>query len=666
MQRSWYARGAVVVMGLIALGLSGAACGPTSGDSTWDASHPDGQIPDGNTCESGDPVRCDGNAALSCVNGSWATQDCGTRTCVSGMGCRLCTPNEKYCSSKDETSSNNEVYLCSPDGTTSSFVEDCGSELRCYDGSCLEGCALAAHAPANVGCEFWAVDLPNSYQCKLAIDPGTGEPDPAHCQAVAYSCAACQQFTVVVANASAYDAEVTVEQNNAAPGEGLNLEVVDKVDVPAGQIHQFDLPMREVDCTEWYTDADGRTRRSNASSTCLTSRAYRVTSNSPVVAYQFNPLSPAGSNAASLLLPTSGLGRDHYLLGWETTFPRGGVDIEGYPLETYVTVVGVTPGTKVTVSPTHRTLASPDGVISAAEAGESVTATLGPFDVLTVMAHEGDDLHLGDLSGTRISADQPVVVFSGSQASSVPEDDLETIYPDHPDSWPPYTGCCGEHFEQQLLPTSTLGKRFVVTRSPIRDQKTPEPDFYRVLAVKDGTVVSTTLPGNPSFTLEKAGDWARFYSAEPGGFVVSANEPIVVAQYLVNGSWISQPLPGAAGDPEFLIFPAEEQQRSHTLFFVPPGYPKNYTVILGSEHSVIMLDPDTNHKQEVSDVQNTACTHAVITDASGTYWAHTCEIAEGSHVVSADVPVQVTVYGYSNVSSYGYSAGSDLKEINPG
>jgi hypothetical protein len=47
------------------------------------------------------------------------------------------------------------------------------------------------------------------------------------------------------------------------------------------------------------------------------------------------------------------------------------------------------------------------------------------------------------------------------------------------------------------------------------------------------------------------------------------------------------------------------------------------------------------------------------------YDALTCELQEGTHTVSSNLPAGLTVYGYYSVGSYGYPGGSDVKIINP-
>ena len=54
------------------------------------------------------------------------------------------------------------VHECQ-DGKPGAKLEDCdvAAGKVCSDGSCLDACEVAEGAPSNLGCEFWAVDLPN-------------------------------------------------------------------------------------------------------------------------------------------------------------------------------------------------------------------------------------------------------------------------------------------------------------------------------------------------------------------------------------------------------------------------------------------------------------------------------------------------------------------------
>src|SRR6185503_4563947 len=94
-----------------------------------------------------------------------------------------------------------------------------------------------------------------------------------------------------------------IEQNDALPGEAPRTSLVVEQDVAPDDLAEIELPQREVDGSVQMRD-DGP-------GTFLSSNAFRITTNYPVVAYQFNPIIQAFSNDASLLIPTSGLDTRH-------------------------------------------------------------------------------------------------------------------------------------------------------------------------------------------------------------------------------------------------------------------------------------------------------------------------------------------------------------------
>jgi hypothetical protein len=500
------------------------------------------------------------------------------------------------------------------------------------------------------------VDLPNEYSCQSADQGKT---------CMIYNCAACQQFAVAVANTSAYDVLVTVEINEAEPGQPLKLKTVGQKTVKRDSLEVLNLPMREVDCSTWYTDGQGRLRREKDSYSCLTSRAYRITTNYPVVAYQFNPIVNQFSNGASLLIPTNGLDTSYYVIGWGTSNPikidmPGFNWLEGIPDYTNVTVIGVQDNTTVDVTVSHKTQASPDGKIKAANKGDTLTHKLNAFDVLNINSFQDTEDNMqnitGDLTGTRVSSDKPVVVFFGSQRSSVP-DNVNSYKPPPPQPSGTTDNCCTEHFEQQMFPITSLGKEFVITRTPLRatNPMFPEPDLYRILATKDNTKIVTNLADFPGWAL-KAGDLARFWSTT--GFTVKASEPIIIAQYAVAQEYVGNYDVG--GDPEFVVFPPVEQYRSEYLFLTPSTFTKDYVVIGAAKGTTAELDG-----VPVGDEFSSICKTYELGMLDGVdYISFHCLVNDGVHRIKASAPVGIMVYGYYGVGSYGYPGGADVKQIN--
>ena len=614
-------------------------CGPSTSANEPDA---------GASCTSADPAHCEGPSWLTCEGGKWQSELCPQpQKCVENLGCRTCKPNDGYCSSQD-------AYVCNADGTAWDHIETCRPEEQCVMGGCIGACDQLTSNRSNVGCEFWSVDLPNEYYCQSMNQGQT-------CIAgmMGYGCAACEQFAVAIANTSDFTVNIKVEQNDAAPGEPMSLSLVDEQEVLPFNLKVFNLPMREVDCTEWYTDTAGKLRRIGDSMTCLSSRAYRITTTYPVVAYQFNPILNDFSNGASLLIPRNGLDNDYLVMGWSTanpiSMPIPGQVMEGIPDHMAVTIVAVQSNTHVVIKTTHMTQASPDGGIPEAEKGDTIEVDMNPFDVFNLSSRQNMQNPTGDFTGTRVTATAPVVVFSSSQRSLVPGFSLDTYSPRPPEPSGEYDVCCTEHFEQQMFPVSSLGTKFVITRTPIRSTGAPEPDFVRVLATKPGTTVSTSLTNFPTFTLD-AGGVADFWTTED--FVVTSNEAIMIAQYAVCQQFIESYSVG--GDPEFVVFPPIEQYRKDYIFLTPPTFQKDYVFIAAPEGTQVTLDG-----QDVGGEITTLCEKfpAGTIDAVA-FNSIRCPVEDGIHRLEASAPVGITAYGYYGVGSYGYPGGADVKQIN--
>ena len=176
--------------------------------------------------------------------------------------------------------------LCDERGETQTPLMECNPAAKeaCRSGGCANLCTLAADQRSNVGCEYWAVDLDNAV---AAEDLN----------------AAAQQFAVVVSNPQPdLPAEVVIRQDDTAPGApGAPLEIARQTVPPYGLV-VFRLGPREV-------DGSPPGQYNTGSHTALTRAAYQITSDVPVVAYQFNPLENVNvfSNDASLLKPVEAL-----------------------------------------------------------------------------------------------------------------------------------------------------------------------------------------------------------------------------------------------------------------------------------------------------------------------------------------------------------------------
>lgn len=537
--------------------------------------------------------------------------------CAEGKGCVDCVPGAKTCVG-------NEVHGCNDDGTPGGVLETCDVDagLTCSFGECTNACQVAEGQPSNVGCEFWAVDL----------DQQDGFNDPASAP-----------WGVALSNAGSGKANVTIEINEAPPGQPLQLSAVQQVSVDAGSLMALVLPTRELDCGVKPNDY-------GSPGTCLSSRAYRITSSAPLVVYQFNVFENAYSNDASLLLPTNALGTAYRVLGWPAGHPVK-INFPGLDIldRSYVTIVGTKPNTQVKVKPSWRIKGNPP--IAATPAGGEITVTLGPFDVLNLETDDGtfqdDAKTIADLSGTLVTASAPVAVFSGVETTSAPGGVLEVPTPP---GWTTEDTCCLDHLEDQLFPMESLGTKYVIPRSPVRSTTGwKEPDVLRFVGAAEAAAVTTTLPPPyDSFTLQP-GEVKTTWTQDD--VVVTSDKPVMVSQVLISNQYCD----GAyIGDPSLTVFPPVDQYRTQYVILTPGSWTTNWVVVVAEAGTNVAID-GTNPNN--CSVQPAGALDGV------TYETRRCPLSEGAHGITGDKPFGIVAYGYGSAGSYAFVGGADVKKI---
>jgi hypothetical protein len=464
--------------------------------------------------------------------------------------------------------------------------------------------------PSNIGCEFWAVDLDNN---KDPFNDAAGAP-----------------WGIVVSNAGDETADVIVEQNDADPGQSPKVKQVKRLTLSPGTVQTITMPTREV---------DGSLQGNNEGpGTMLSSRAFRVSSSQPIVVYQFNALAAQYSNDASLLLPSAGLGLAYRALAWPAGKP---ISVFGSPIDrAYVTIVGTRSGTHVRVKVSNATLAG--GTIPATPKDGVINVTIGPYDVLNL---ETDGLP-GDMTGTVVTADQPVAVFTGTELFGAPG----TKKPPAPPGSGTSSTCCLDHLEEQLLPIESYGKRFAVPHSAYRSDPGGYRDYdiLRFMGVASTATVKTNLPApDDSFTLAP-GEVRETYTDRD--FVAESTEPVAVAQILVSQEFT----PKGNGDPSLTIFPAIDQFRADYLFAVPTSWRANYIALALPKGASVTVDG----------AAPTGCDNAPMGTIGGVdYVGVRCPISEGAHALVGTAPFGLAAYGYGTAGSYAFVGGANVKKI---
>jgi hypothetical protein len=579
------------------------------------------------------------------------------KVCVQQTGCLVCTPGSRSCGGDGF-----DITLCRGDGSAFDVVARCEPDtgMICGGGSCRNACEVAASTRSYEGCEYWAVDLDNAV---------TANQGPA----------AAQQFSVVVTNPLEVPATVTVEVNDAPPGEPPRIRRVAQAHlarVPGGgDLAILNLDPREVDGS---TDP----RLNDGPGTYLSSNAYRIRSTAPIIAYQFNPLENVNvySNDASLLLPSSALDSRYDVLGWPQTLAvtSEGPTNGGIHLRAFLTIVGMEPQTTVSVRLTTATV--PGGGIPAGNPGDTLRLTVGPFDVINLETGSFN----ADFTGSRVTADKPVAVFVGSEASDVPF--FATMSTRQ---------CCADHLEEQLFPTSAFGREFVAVKTPLRTQylreagmtaplNATEPEWWRVLAVRDDTEIRTSLtPPNNRFLLQ-AGQNVTFSSERD--FVLSASAPVSFGQFpgsqqTTGIQTIIDGIRAPGGDPSSILIPPVAQWRSKYVFLVPNKYTFDFVLIAMPATSSLRFNGE-DLMTALPRCEYRPAGALRIGDAAREteYVAIRCPLSDpdvsdllnpiyqndGRHVLESSDGQRfgLVVWGWDSYVSYGYPAGTDVRAIN--
>lgn len=618
--------------------------------------------------EAGDPFcgGCEGSKYRECgANGQPpVVRECFPKQCVPGRGCLTCQPGADTCVG-------NEIHKCGDDGEPGALVQVCDANqgLVCSGGVCKTPCEAAADKPSYLGCEFWAVDLDNEYAPGLMGLPALND-------------AAGAPWGVALSNVSDMPAIVTIERNIAAVGAAPDVRSVVSLKIAPHDLSEVALPTNEVDGT-----TNGK---NNGPGTWVSSNAFRITSDVPIIVYQFNTLRHTFSNDASLLLPKTALGLEHRVVGWPSANPvdvdfgaLGGDDAGGGGMpqydgpmydHSYVTVVGTQPGTKVKIIAGGDITAG--GPVAATPKGGTIEVTLGTFDVLNLESAvpkiDASDFSkfagalgtfkpgLGELTGTVVSASAPVVVFTGSERAIAPMSDAK--YP--PPGWKGNSGnaqpgsgdgssgngCTTDHLEEQIVPATAVGKTYLATRSPIRSAPPyAEPDVLRFMGLAAPATVKTNLPApDDNFTLQP-GEVKDLTVVQD--FTIESTEPVIVAQMLVAQCYST----ANVGDSSISLLPPVDQLRGEYVFLTPSSWETNYVVLGVPDGAKVSLDG--------ADLPATCVSAPVGTLLGTTYTAKRCPVKDGVHRVSADKPVSLMAYGFALHGSYAYVGGADVKPI---
>ena len=386
-------------------------------------------------------------------------------------------------------------------------------------------------------------------------------------------------------------------------------------------------------------------------STSPETKGIHITSDKPIVAYSH--IYNTSVSGATILFPTATLGREYYSINFTniSNTPNSNCWFYVVAADTGTTTVEITPSALTSIG---------------RPAGTPFTVSLTQGQVFNVMGQYSGSVGV-DLSGSKIqsintgSGCKRIAVFSGSGRISITCNAISSS---------------SDNYMVQAFPKSAWGKKYLTV--PSVDYNTPNgntispstPNIYRVNVSDPTTVVRingvvTSLPLTNNF----------FYEI-PATIIpqlIETDKPVVVSQYFpsrfTGTASCGVGSPALDGDPEVFYLSPVEQNINKVLWNANAQYRinvlKHYINVVipntGTSISSFRLDgTPVPASSFVVHPQDPGFSYAKLNVSSNLGAAGFFGIP---HIIQSDSGFNAIAYGYGPAESYGYNAGTNIKDI---
>lgn len=334
-------------------------------------------------------------------------------------------------------------------------------------------------------------------------------------------------------------------------------------------------------------------------------------------------------SAASLVLPVEALGQKYYAISYTQDLTRQIIEKDTVHIYSQFNIVAVEDDTKVLITPVLNKIKQKSEVITLNKKGD-------------VYSYQNSK----DITGSVIEVDpsnpcKKIAVFSGSGALSIAN-----------------TGCnpgnnnSADPLFQQLYPVDSWGKTFALV--PFYNRLAGS--IYRLLASEDNTEIEY----NGSKTIAKAGDYIQVNATYDVG-IVKSNKPIMVAQYAL--TQYCADLRNQAGnstnvipsDPDMVILnPLEYSIDQITLY-------SSTKEDIREQYINVTIPSEKVGSFKLNNVDMSGSFNIIPGYNSYSYAQIALHQIGGTNFsLSADTGFTAIAYGFGNVESYTYSAGTSL------
>ncbi len=398
------------------------------------------------------------------------------------------------------------------------------------------------------------------------------------------------------------------------------LASVVKVEIPnLGYSQTYNIPANTVFTTNTIPQTGAQDARLTAEG--ISNKGIHVTSDKNVVAYAH--IYNGSISGASLLFPTTVLGKEYYSINYTQTSNEA----NSYP---YFFVVATDTGTTtIEVIPTANT--------QNMNAGTTYIYNLTQGQVFNALGKLTGNNGV-DLTGSKIKSIstgnigcKKIAVFSGSGKINIT--------------------CAGgnnsaDNYIQQAFPKEAWGKRFLT----VPTSQMPN-NFYRICVSNPGAIVKRNglilsgLINNFYYQVGQASDLG----------LIESDQPITVAQYITTANQCGNTAIGGNGDPEVIYLSPVEQNISKVILNSTPN------AAISSHYINAVIKTSAKGTFTIDGVNWGSSFFSHPQDPTYSYIQKS--VTAGAHTIKADSGFNAIAYGYGSAESYGYNAGTNVKDF---
>lgn len=367
-------------------------------------------------------------------------------------------------------------------------------------------------------------------------------------------------------------------------------------------------------------------------STTPENKGIHIVADKPIVAYAH--IYNQNVSGASILFPTNVLGKEYYSINFTNESNTSDANCWFYVMATD------TGATTVEITPSANTLNHVAGVPFTVNLTQGQVYNL--MGELTGGGGPGFPNSGVDLTGSKIKSIstgtgscKKIAVYSGSGRISISCDGST------PSS---------DNYMVQAFPKAAWGKKFLTVHT-----NTLTNNIYRICVSDPAAVV--TVNGAP-IAVPIQNNFFYEIAATAAHLKIESDLPIMVAQYITSQTACGNTAGGSLGDPEVIYLSPVEQNIAKVLWNATP----NNAII---EHYYNVVIPNTGTGISSFKLDGVAVNPALFAvhpqDPNYSYLIQT--VSQGSHNIQSDSGFNAIAYGYGNFESYGYNAGTNIKDL---